>query len=172
MRSDFLIYSWTLIMQHPTSLYIFQKTVVCKIPLLRLCHYKLASSAKTLLLTVQPNLMTLLLRINLGHWNISLVEEILSQMKRYKEINVKYLNKLYCRPANQYESDSPNNLHSLWHKFDASLVSWFKEVRNLSLITISHIKQLNPISKSLYLNALNSFKMDKFSMCYLQMNTL
>ena len=47
-----------------TSLYNFQKTVECKLPLLRLCYHELASSAKTL---VRSNLMTLLLRINLGH---------------------------------------------------------------------------------------------------------
>ena len=50
-----------------TSIYIFQKTVECKLPLLRLCHHELTSSAKTKVLTAQPNLMTLLLRINLGH---------------------------------------------------------------------------------------------------------
>ena len=50
-----------------TSLYIFQKTVECKLPLLQLCHHELASSAKTLALSVQPNLTMLLLRINLGH---------------------------------------------------------------------------------------------------------
>ena len=50
-----------------TSLYIFQKTVECKPPLLRLCHHELASSAKTLILTVHPNLRTLQLIINLGN---------------------------------------------------------------------------------------------------------
>ena len=50
-----------------TTLYIFQKTVECKLLSLRLCHYELTSSAKALVLTVQSNLMTLLLRINLGH---------------------------------------------------------------------------------------------------------
>ena len=50
-----------------TSLDIFQKTVECKLTLLRLCHHKLTSSFKTLILTVQPNLMTLLLRIHSGH---------------------------------------------------------------------------------------------------------
>ena len=41
-----------------TSLYIFQKTVDCK---------QLTSLAKTLVLTAQPSLMTLLLRLDLGH---------------------------------------------------------------------------------------------------------
>ena len=50
-----------------TSLYSFQKTVEYKLHLLRLCQHELASSAKALVLTVQPNLMMLLLRINLGH---------------------------------------------------------------------------------------------------------
>ena len=42
-----------------------------------------------------------------SHLNISEVEEILShRMKGFKQINVKYANKLYRRPANEYESDS------------------------------------------------------------------
>ena len=49
------------------SLYIFQKTVECKFLLLRLCHHELVSSANTLVLIVQLNLVTLLLRINLGY---------------------------------------------------------------------------------------------------------
>ena len=34
-------------------------------------------------------------------------------MKEYTQINVIYANKLYCRPANQYESDSSmtNKVH-------------------------------------------------------------
>ena len=51
---------WLRIYATLTSFYIFQKTMECKLPLLRLCHHGLASSAKTLVLTVQPNLMTLL----------------------------------------------------------------------------------------------------------------
>ena len=35
-----------------TSPYIFQRTVECKLPLLRYCHHELASSANTLVLTV------------------------------------------------------------------------------------------------------------------------
>ena len=42
-----------------------------------------------------------------SHLNISEVEEILRhRMKGSKQINVKYANKLYHRPANEYESDS------------------------------------------------------------------
>ena len=72
-----------------TSLYIFKKTVECKLPFLRLCHQELTASAKTLDFTIQPNLMPSLLRTNLGHKNISKVEEILShRMKGYKQMNV------------------------------------------------------------------------------------
>ena len=46
-----------------TLLYIFQKTVECKLPLLRLCRVELTPSVKTVVLSVQPNRMTLLLRI-------------------------------------------------------------------------------------------------------------
>ena len=38
-----------------TSPYICQKTVECKLPLLRKCHRELASSANTLVLNVQLN---------------------------------------------------------------------------------------------------------------------
>ena len=38
----------------------------------------------------------------------------------------------------------------------------------LSFITFGHMKQLTPISKSLYFNELRSSKLDKFSMFYLQ----
>ena len=41
-----------------TSLYIFQKTVDCKLPLLRWCHHELVSSANTSVLIAQLNLMT------------------------------------------------------------------------------------------------------------------
>ena len=50
-----------------TLLYIFQITVDYKFPLLRGCHHELVSSAETLLLIIQLNLMAFLLRINLGH---------------------------------------------------------------------------------------------------------
>ena len=38
-----------------TSLYIFQKTVDGKLPLLRLCHHELVSSANTSVLIIQLN---------------------------------------------------------------------------------------------------------------------
>ena len=73
-----------------TTLYIFQKIIDCKLHLLWWLHHELVSSANTLVLIVQLNLMTLLLRINFGHWNISYVGEILShQMKGYKQISAK-----------------------------------------------------------------------------------
>ena len=63
-----------------------QKTVECNLPLFQLCHHELVSSENTLVLIVQRNLMTLLLCINLIHWSISKVEEILShRMKGYKD---------------------------------------------------------------------------------------
>ena len=53
--------------KYATFLNIFQQTVDCKLPLLRLCHHELVSSANTLVLIVQINLKALLLRIHLGH---------------------------------------------------------------------------------------------------------
>ena len=51
-------------------------------------------------------MVALLLRVYLGHRNISSVEEILShRMKGYKQINVKQANVLHSRPAKQYEID-------------------------------------------------------------------
>ena len=55
----------------PTSLYIFQNTVVCKIPLLRGCQPKLTSSANTLVLIVQLNWKTLFAPYEFSHLNIS-----------------------------------------------------------------------------------------------------
>ena len=54
-----------------TSLYIFQNTVVCKIPLLRLSHPKLAFSAYTLVLIVQLNWTTLFTPYAFSHFNIA-----------------------------------------------------------------------------------------------------
>ena len=48
-----------------TSLYIFQKAVDCKLPLLRRCHLELASSVKIFVLIVQLNSTKLLRRMNL-----------------------------------------------------------------------------------------------------------
>ena len=53
-----------------TSSYIFQKTVECKLPLLRLYHHELASSANTLVLIVQLNWTTLLAPYEFSHLNI------------------------------------------------------------------------------------------------------
>ena len=109
--------SWNIVRIYPSiltdfnyatlaSLYIFQITVVCKIPLLRWCHPKLASSANNLVLIVQLNWTTLFAPYEFSHLNISLVEEILSYwLKGYTQINFIYANKLYRRPVNQYESD-------------------------------------------------------------------
>ena len=74
-------------------------------------------------------------------------------MQGYKQIYVKYANKLYRRPANKYFVD---DLQSPWHKFDASRVSWFEEVGNLSLIKFVTLNSW-PLLKSLHPNALNSF---------------
>ena len=49
-----------------TFLHIFQKTVECKLPLLRWGHHE----ANIIVLIVQLTLMISLLRINLGHSNI------------------------------------------------------------------------------------------------------
>ena len=54
-----------------SSIYIFQNTVVCKIPLLRWCQPKLASSANTLILIVQLNWTTLFAPYEISHLNIS-----------------------------------------------------------------------------------------------------
>ena len=88
-------------------------------------------------------------------------------MKGYTQINVIYANKLYRRPANQYESDS-----SMTNKAHDTNLMLLKKVGNLSLITFGDMKQLTPISKSLHFNALSSSLLDKFSMFYLQMNVL
>ena len=53
-----------------TSIYIFQKTYVCKISLLRLCH-PLASSANALVLNVQLNWTTLFAPYEFSPLNIS-----------------------------------------------------------------------------------------------------
>ena len=85
-------------------------------------------------------------------------------MKGYTQINVKYANKLYRRPANQYESDSSmtNKIH------DTNLMRPvfldLKKVGIVSFVTFGHMKQLTPISKSLHFNALSSSKLDMFSM--------
>ena len=74
-------------------------------------------------------------------------------MKGFTQINVIYGNKLFRRPANQYESDSAmtNKVH------DTNLMRpVFLDLGIVSFITVGHIKQLTPISKSLYFNALSS----------------
>ena len=48
-----------------TSLLIFQKTVEYSLPMFRWCLHVLASSDNTLVLVVQSNSTTLLLRLNL-----------------------------------------------------------------------------------------------------------
>ena len=47
-----------------------------------------------------------------------------------------------------------NKVHDT--KYDASNVSKFEEVGNLSFITFGHMKQLTSISKNLHFNALSS----------------
>ena len=54
-----------------TSPYIFQRTVECKLPLLRKCHHELASSANTFVLTVQLNWTVLFAPYEFSHLNIS-----------------------------------------------------------------------------------------------------
>ena len=54
-----------------TSPYISQKTVKCKLPLLRQCHHELASSANTLVLIAQLNWTTLFAPYEFSHLNIS-----------------------------------------------------------------------------------------------------
>ena len=78
-------------------------------------------------------------------------------MKGYIQINVIYANKLYRKPANQYESDSSmtgkvydTNLMLLVFLDLNFIASRFKEVGNLSLITFGHMKQLIPISKNTF----------------------
>ena len=77
-------------------------------------------------------------------------------MKGYIQINVIYANKLYHRPANQYESDFSitNKAHDtnlmllvfleVWYLIvsipDLCTLTYFKEVGNLSFITFGHIK--------------------------------
>ena len=51
--------------------YIFQKTVECKLSLLRKCHHVLASSANTLVLIVQLNWTTLFAPYEFSNLNIS-----------------------------------------------------------------------------------------------------
>ena len=50
-----------------TFLYIFQNTVVCELPLLRLCHHEMASSVNTLVLIIQVNSTTLLAPHEFSH---------------------------------------------------------------------------------------------------------
>ena len=77
-------------------------------------------------------------------------------MKGYTQINVIYANKLYRRPANQYESDfsMTNEVHDTNLTFLVFLDLKIKG--NLSFITFGHMKQLIPISKSLHFNASSS----------------
>ena len=72
-------------------------------------------------------------------------------MKGYSQIRVIYANKLYRRPANQYESDS-----SMTNKVRDTNVSSFNKVGNFSFIAFGHMKQLTPISLKLHFNALSS----------------
>ena len=60
-----------------------------------------------------------------------------------------YANKLYRRPANQYESDSSmtNEVHDTNLML---LVVWFKEVGNLSFITFVQTKSW-PMSQKVYI---------------------
>ena len=51
--------------QHWLPFISLKNTVVCKLPLLRWCQHELASSANTLVLTLQLNSTTLLCRMNL-----------------------------------------------------------------------------------------------------------
>ena len=77
-------------------------------------------------------------------------------MKGYSQINVIYENKLYRRPANQYESDSLVTKDVFDTKLMLLVFLNLKKVGTLSFITFGHMKQWTPISKSLHLNALNS----------------
>ena len=78
-------------------------------------------------------------------------------MKGYKQINVKYANGLYRRPAKQYESDSSmtNEVH------DTNLnILVFLNLKKWGIFC--HTKQLTPPQKVYIFNALNSFKLDNF----------
>ena len=77
-------------------------------------------------------------------------------MKGYPQINVMYANKLYRRPANQYESDSSmsNKVHDT--NLMRPVLLDLKKVGIVSFITFGHMKQLTPMSKSLHFNALIS----------------
>ena len=78
-------------------------------------------------------------------------------MKGYNHIKVIYVNKLYHRPANQYENDS--SMTNKVHDTNLMLLVFLdlKKQGNLSFITFGHMKQLTAISKSLYFNALSSY---------------
>ena len=77
-------------------------------------------------------------------------------MKGYTQLNVICTNKLYGRPANQYESDfsMANKVHDAYLMLLAFLD--LKKIWNLLFITFGHMKQLTTISKSLHFNALSS----------------
>ena len=77
-------------------------------------------------------------------------------MKGYTQINVIYANKLYRRPANQYESDY--SMSNKVHDTNLMLLMFLdlKKVGNLSFITFGHMKQLTPFSESLHFNAVSS----------------
>ena len=72
-------------------------------------------------------------------------------MKGYTQINVIYANKLYRKPANQYESDS-----SMTNKVHDTNLMLLVFINLKTFITFGHMKQLTPISKSLHFNALSS----------------
>ena len=54
-------------------------------------------------------------------------------MKGYKQINVKYTNKLYRKPANQYESDSSMTNKNKFHDTNLRLLV-FLDLKKLGII--------------------------------------
>ena len=73
-------------------------------------------------------------------------------MKGYSQISVMYANKLYHRPANQYENDS--SMTNKVHDTNVMLLVFpdLKTVGNFLFITFGHMKQLTSISLKLHLN--------------------
>ena len=74
-------------------------------------------------------------------------------MKGCIQINVIYAPKLYRRRANQYESDS--SMTNEVHDTNLMLLVFLDLKKWVIFHSFGHMKQLNPISKSLHFNALS-----------------
>ena len=76
-------------------------------------------------------------------------------MNGYTQIYVEKAELLHHRPGQSKWKSFLDDLQSSWHTFDASGVSWFKEIEDLSLIKFVKWKSW-PLSQRIYiLDALN-----------------